>query len=86
MRALKPNQTKVVYTIDADPGGWLPVWARKKATLYIPVSTLNGLRKRAKTTRGWYQAFIEEHTPKPIVRRPPKPANKPPPKSPPTQP
>ena len=39
--------TRVVYTVDSDPGGRLPAWLVKQATKDLPYFTLENLRERA---------------------------------------
>jgi len=53
--------TQVRYTIDADPGGWLPVWLARMASRNIPLRTLENFRKRVKQTNesGIYRKHIK---------------------------
>lgn len=39
--------TRVVYTLDSDPGGSLPIWLVKQVGKELPYFTLRNLRKRA---------------------------------------
>jgi hypothetical protein len=39
--------TRVVYTVDSDPGGSLPDWMVRQATKDLPYNTLKNLRERA---------------------------------------
>ena len=39
--------TRVVYTVDSDPGGRLPAWLVKRASKDLPYFTLKNLRERA---------------------------------------
>jgi hypothetical protein len=39
--------TRVVYTVDSDPGGSLPNWLIKQASKNLPYNTLKKLRERA---------------------------------------
>jgi hypothetical protein len=41
--------TRVVYTVDSDPGGSLPAWLVKQAGKDLPYFTLKNLRERAET-------------------------------------
>jgi len=45
---------------DADPGGLLPTWLATRATRWLPLRTLQGLRRQVKRTRGWYGARIKK--------------------------
>ena len=38
--------TRVVYTVDSDPGGSLPAWLVRQASKELPFHTLGNLRKR----------------------------------------
>ena len=39
--------TRVVYTVDSDPGGSLPAWVVRRASRDLPYHTFNNLRERA---------------------------------------
>ncbi len=39
--------TRVVYTVDSDPGGSLPTWLVRRASKDLPYFTLKNLRERA---------------------------------------
>jgi len=41
------GETRVVYTVDSDPGGSLPAWLVKQAGKDLPYHTLENLRTRA---------------------------------------
>jgi len=41
--------TRVVYTLDSDPGGRLPDWLVKQASKDLPYHTLHNLRERAES-------------------------------------
>lgn len=43
----RPEGTRVVYTVDSDPGGGLPAWLVRRASLELPYRTLANLRERA---------------------------------------
>jgi hypothetical protein len=43
---LAPDRTKVVYQVEADPGGSLPTWLAKSVVRDLPYNTLASLRKR----------------------------------------
>ncbi len=49
--ALHPVEagTRVVYTVDSDPGGSLPDWLIRQASKDLPYFTLRNLRERAET-------------------------------------
>lgn len=55
---LGPTRTRVDYRIDADPGGWVPAWAVRYGSKWVPVGTLSGLRAQARRTVGKYDAVI----------------------------
>jgi hypothetical protein len=46
MWKLAPAKTKVVYQVEADPGGSIPTWLAKRVARDLPWSTLSVLRKR----------------------------------------
>ncbi len=54
-----PGRTRVVYQVDADPGGWLPTWLAKRATRDLPMKTLHNLRAQVRRTRGQYESQVE---------------------------
>lgn len=56
--ALDQHKTRVTYQVDADPGGLLPTWLATRATRWLPLRTLQGLRRQVKRTNGWYEARI----------------------------
>ena len=41
--------TRVIYTVDSDPGGSLPDWLIRQASKDLPYFTLRNLRERAET-------------------------------------
>ncbi len=45
--ALSPARTRVVYTLDIDPGGSLPAWLVRRTARDLPFETLRGLRREA---------------------------------------
>ena len=55
------GHTKVVYTIDTDPGGWVPSWFIRYAVKNVPLATLDGLRTQAGKTLSDYAAFRQRH-------------------------
>ena len=57
--ALDQRRTRVTYQVDADPGGLLPTWLATRATRWLPLRTLQGLRRQVRRTRGWYEARIK---------------------------
>lgn len=59
-KGLSATKTRIDYQVDADPGGWIPKWLAKMATRKLPLSTIKGLRKRVKVTKGWYHKRIKE--------------------------
>jgi hypothetical protein len=46
MWQMAPNKTKVVYQVEADPGGSIPTWLAKRVVRDIPFNTLDTLRAR----------------------------------------
>jgi START domain len=58
--ALGQHKTRVTYQVDADPGGLLPTWLAARATRWLPLRTLQGLRRQVKRTKGWYGARIKK--------------------------
>jgi hypothetical protein len=54
--------TRVVYTIDTDPGGWVPTWFIRYAVKNVPLATLDGLRRQAGKTMDHYRPFRERHS------------------------
>ena len=59
--ALSGQKTRVIFQVEADPGGLLPGWLARFATKWLPLRTLQGLRRQVKRTRGWpsYRARIK---------------------------
>jgi hypothetical protein len=43
---LDPGHTKVVYQVEADPGGSIPTWLAKRVARDLPWKTLDALRER----------------------------------------
>jgi hypothetical protein len=41
--------TRIIYTVDSDPGGSLPAWLVKQTSRRLPYFTLRNLRKRAES-------------------------------------
>ncbi len=41
--------TRIIYTVDSDPGGRLPAWLLKQASRDLPYFTLRNLRERAES-------------------------------------
>jgi ribosome-associated toxin RatA of RatAB toxin-antitoxin module len=58
LEALGPEQTRVEYQVDVDPGGRLPAWLVKRNTRDLPLHTLLNLRQQVSKTRGQYGEFI----------------------------
>jgi len=58
-RALGEHKTRIEYQVDADPRGWIPKWVARLASKKIPLSTIQGMRKRVKVTKGWYAKRIK---------------------------
>jgi len=56
-----PEQTRVEYQIDTDPGGWLPNWLIRMVTRRIPFKTLDNLRNRVAQTskEQTYKVYVQ---------------------------
>ena len=56
------EETRVTYQVDADPGGMLPTWLARMASIDLPLKTLVGLRKQVAKTRrdGDYKPLREK--------------------------
>ncbi len=50
MWKMDADKTKVVYQVEADPGGSIPTWLAKRVARDLPWSTLSVLRKRVTRT------------------------------------
>jgi hypothetical protein len=48
---LEPEKTKVVYQVEADPGGSIPTWLAKRVARDLPFKTLAVLRERVTKAR-----------------------------------
>jgi len=59
-KKLGEHKTRIDYQVDADPGGWIPKWLARLATRKMPLSTIQGMRKRVKATKGWYHKRIKQ--------------------------
>jgi hypothetical protein len=46
MWSMEPNKTKVVYQVEADPGGSIPTWLARRVGRDLPFNTLKTLRAR----------------------------------------
>ena len=57
-KALDERRTGVEYQADADPAGLIPTWLARLATKKFALSTLQGLRRQVRRTRGWYERQI----------------------------
>jgi hypothetical protein len=60
--SLSPTTTRVMYTIDLEPGGSLPAWAAVRTARVTPLKTLLGLRRQVEATRGKYTEFVASWT------------------------
>lgn len=58
LRRIDDDHTRVQYIIDSDPAGSIPSWFVRYATKWVPVSTIQGLRKQVRKTRGHYDKVI----------------------------
>ncbi len=56
------QRTRVTYQVDADPGGMLPAWLARMASIDLPLKTLVGLRKQVSKTMhsGEYKTLREK--------------------------
>ena len=57
LTAIDENRTRVVYQALSDPGGSIPKWLAKKASVRIPADTISALRTQVKRTKGEYKGF-----------------------------
>lgn len=58
IEAIDDKRSRVLYEIDADPGGALPAWLIVLQSRRNPFETIAGLRRQIEKTRGRYQAEI----------------------------
>ncbi|MGH9887834.1 MAG: START domain-containing protein, partial [bacterium] len=58
--SLSPTRTRVIYGLDADPGGSVPTFATVRFARDTPLHTLLGLRKQVLATEGQYAAFVAQ--------------------------
>jgi len=63
LTAISKNRTRVVYQVSADPAGLLPDWVAAMAQKKLPLETITNLRRRVKSTRGKYDAFLAKYDP-----------------------
>ena len=63
LKRLAPARTRVIYELDADPGGWLPDWVVAWITRGIPSATLTSLADYERQHRLRYAPFVQEHDP-----------------------
>jgi hypothetical protein len=63
LEALGPEQTRVEYQTDANPGGRVPAWLVKRNTRDLPLHTLLKLRRQVTRTRGQYGEFLRRWDP-----------------------
>ena len=49
------SETRVKYYVDADPAGWIPKWLIRLASEESPLRTIQGLRRRVKTSKASHQ-------------------------------
>ena len=54
LTAISGQVTGVEYLVDADPGGDLPDWVKRRAARELPMKTILGLRAQVERTRGNY--------------------------------
>ncbi len=52
------TRTRVVYQVNADPGGMLPEWLAKLSSRDLPLVTLQKLRKQVRETQGKYDDLL----------------------------
>jgi ribosome-associated toxin RatA of RatAB toxin-antitoxin module len=60
LEALGPEQTRVEYQVDADPGGRLPAWLVRRNTRDLPLHTLLKLRQQVTKMGGQYDDSIRQ--------------------------
>ena len=58
LKAISANKTRVMYQVDADPGGSIPAWVAEMVVDDMPVNTLTNLRSQVKKRGGQYKAFL----------------------------
>lgn len=58
------GQTEVTYMVNTDPGGLLPNMLIRRITHYLPLWTLQGLRKQVKRRAKSYEQFLNDYDPK----------------------
>jgi len=51
LEAVGDEKTRVTYTIDSDPGGWLPNWLIKLVSKKLPLTTLRSLQGQVNRVR-----------------------------------
>jgi hypothetical protein len=71
MTALAASLTRVVYQIDAHPGGMVPDWFVRYSSKYVPIATLSNLRKESRRIGTRYKDFIARHRPPATVKATP---------------
>ena len=62
-RLIAPGKTRVVYQVDADPGGWMPDFIVRWAARKLPFDTIRKLRRQVARTRGHYEPFLDRFDP-----------------------
>jgi len=63
LSAIDERRTRVVYQIDADPGGSLPGFLVERASRKLPLETIVGMRRHVTKMRGRYAAFLQRYDP-----------------------
>lgn len=63
LEAAGPDQTRVEYQVDADPGGRLPSWLVRRTSREMPFYTLLNLRRQVAETKGSYEDFLDRRDP-----------------------
>ena len=68
------SETRVKYFVDADPAGWIPKWLIRLASEESPLKTIQGLRRRVKTSKAanQYAAFLKRYRDKETYQADPK--------------
>ncbi len=56
---LGPKRTQIEYSLNVDPGGYLPKWLVRMSTRTMPIKTIRALEAQARKTHGQYKETIQ---------------------------
>ena len=59
LKRINKATTRVEYSLNVDPGGYLPKWIVRMSTRSMPIDTIRALEAQAKKTRGQYDSVIK---------------------------